>query len=112
MVQRVQFLFFVCVIGVPGHRVFTISAVKRSTKEPGVRETELAIIMAHFSITEMPADLKVTDTFPKSGRVTEGKLSLGQLEHLTLLFFVLPAVPRKGETEQGIHYSVPFCSWR
>uniref|UniRef100_A0A182RDS6 CCDC50_N domain-containing protein n=1 Tax=Anopheles funestus TaxID=62324 RepID=A0A182RDS6_ANOFN len=26
--------------------------------------------MAHFSITEMP-DLKVTDTFPKSGRVTE-----------------------------------------
>uniref|UniRef100_A0A182F3G9 CCDC50_N domain-containing protein n=1 Tax=Anopheles albimanus TaxID=7167 RepID=A0A182F3G9_ANOAL len=27
--------------------------------------------MAHFSITEMPTDLKVTDTFPKSGRVTE-----------------------------------------
>ncbi|KFB49551.1 hypothetical protein ZHAS_00017558 [Anopheles sinensis] len=26
--------------------------------------------MAHFSITEMP-DMKVTDTFPKSGRVTE-----------------------------------------
>uniref|UniRef100_A0AAG5DHE0 Coiled-coil domain-containing protein n=1 Tax=Anopheles atroparvus TaxID=41427 RepID=A0AAG5DHE0_ANOAO len=26
--------------------------------------------MAHFSLTEMP-DLKVTDTFPKSGRVTE-----------------------------------------
>ncbi|XP_041776653.1 atrophin-1 isoform X1 [Anopheles merus] len=27
--------------------------------------------MAHFSLTEMPTDLKVTDTFPKSGRVTE-----------------------------------------
>lgn len=27
--------------------------------------------MAHFSISEMPADMKVTDTFPKSGRVTE-----------------------------------------
>lgn len=28
--------------------------------------------MAHFSITEMPTtDMKVTDTFPKSGRVTE-----------------------------------------